>query len=174
MCLSCTIEEITGLDLSTDEGHDALEKLGRIPWPHVTPVMEEAASYIAALYNTTNGGVGGPVHIVTDDYNVDDDSLLFCRGEIKRWTPYEPEHGDGDRVKALATWILDLLEPMSVVERSVTVALAHDDIRVLNGRVFMPATEFPIRENVFDDDGNIVGFQWGFRNRTSGETTVLL
>lgn len=165
MCLTCTIEEITGLDLSTDEGHESLEKLGRIPWPEVTDQMEEVLAYIAALYKNPAGGTGGPLHVVVDDYNVDDESLSFCRGQMKEWTPYDCTADDGIRVLMLSGWILDLLEPMSVIERSVTIALAHGNLATIFRKVYMPSTEFPIREDVLDEHGNIIGTQWGFRSR---------
>jgi hypothetical protein len=127
--------------------------------------MEEAAAYIAALYKNPAGGTGGPLHVVVDDYNVHDESLSFCRGRMKEWTPYDCTADDGIRSLMLSGWILDLLEPMSVIERSVTIALAHGNLAAIFGKVYMPSTEFPIREDVLDEHGNIIGTQWGFRSR---------
>lgn len=165
MCMTCVIEEVTGLDLSTDEGHDALEKLGRIPWPEATDAMLEAAGYIGALYGAPSGGTGGPLHVVTDDFNVEDSNLQFARDWIPKWEAYG-DHGDDERVRILSGWILDLLDPMSEIERSVAIALGHGDLATVFGRVYMPATEFPIREEIRDDKGNLIGTQWGFRHRT--------
>jgi hypothetical protein len=167
MCLSCTIEEVTGLDLSTDEGHDALEKLGRIPWPKADDRMLECAAYIAAMYAHPDGATGGPLHIVTDDFNVADDNLAFCRKSLDDgWPPHEDVYPDAEHVVTLAGWILELLDPMDEVGRSVTIALSHGDLAAVHGHIYMPSTEFPIREEIVDDDGNKVGTQWGFRHRT--------
>ena len=164
MCMTCVIEEVTGFDLSTDEGHDALAELGRILWPDASDQMLEAAGYIGALYGAPSGGTGGPLHVVTDDFNVEDDNLVFCRKYIADWEPY----GDGEdeeRVRLLSAWILDLLEPMSEVERSVAIALGHNELAELHGKIYMPSREFAIRENILDEGGNVIGTQWGFRHR---------
>jgi hypothetical protein len=63
---------------------------------------------------------------------------------------------------------LALLEPMSVPERHVSVSLAHGSLAEVHGRIYMPHTEFPIREEIRDDDGNLVATQWGFRSRAQG------
>lgn len=152
-----------GLDLSTDEGHDALESLGRIPWPDVTDAMREAAALIAALY-AGEAITGGPLHIVTDDDNVSDGNLAFCRDNIANF-PHPEDYRDWPKVAALSGWILDLLEPLDTKQRAVAISLGHGRLAEIHGKVYMPSTEFPIHEEVRDDDGNIVGFQWGFRHR---------
>jgi hypothetical protein len=56
---------------------------------------------------------------------------------------------------------------MSEIERSVTIALGHNELAVLHDdQIYLPATEFPIRETVLDDEGNVLAYQWGFRRRT--------
>lgn len=169
MCLSCTIEEVTGLDLQTEEAHDKLQAMResgeRIDWPKATDEMVECAAYIAALYANPAGGTGGPLHVTVDDYNVDDNCLNGCRDSLDEWTGYDCTPEQELQCKALSRWILALLYPMSVVERSVTVALAHGDITQIHGHVFMPSTEFPIREEVRDAEGNYIGTQWGFKRR---------
>lgn len=47
-------------------------------WPEPTPVMVECAELVHRLYQLPGCGVGGPLHIVTDDENIDDDHLAFC------------------------------------------------------------------------------------------------
>jgi hypothetical protein len=165
MCLSCIIEQITGFDLSTDEGHDALSRLRRIPWPTATDEMIECAAYVRALYENPAGDTGGPLHIVTDDNNVEDSHLSFCRELIGEWTGYDCWPEQEHRAKVISGWILDLMEPMDVIQRQVTLGLGHGDLAEHHGHVFMPSTEFPIREDVLDDDGNRIGWQWGFRTR---------
>lgn len=171
MCLSCTITELTGVDLSLGEGHEALAEIkkangGRIPWPPVTKEMRQAAKLIAALHEMPAGGVGGPIHIVTDDTNVEDDHLSYCRGYIDEWWGHKDySEYEAGKVVTICGWILDLLEPMDTKQRSVTVSLANGYIDEIHGRVYMPATEFPIREDTLDAEGNRVGWQWGFRSR---------
>jgi hypothetical protein len=168
MCLTCTIEAVTGIDLQEEGGHDALEALGRIEWPPATEQMLECAAYISALYANKEGGTGGPLHIATDDSNLEDSHLEFCRKNLQEWGPYWDDQEAGDRVLLLSRWILDLLEPMSVPERHVSVSLAHGSLTEVHGRIYMPRTEFPIREEIRDDDGNWVATQWGFRSRAQG------
>ena len=166
MCLSCIIEEITGLDLGTQEGHDELEKLGRIPWPKATNEMVECAAYVTALHENPAGGTGGPLHIITDDNNVEDHHLAYCREHLDGWTGYDCTDKQELQVKALSLWILDLLDPMSLAERQVTLGLSDSGgLTQIHGHVYMPATEFPIRETLYDDEGNANGWQWGFTTR---------
>lgn len=172
MCLGCVIEEITGFDLQTDEGHDALAAMKargeRIPWPAVTDEMKEAAALIGALYANPAGSTGGPLHITTDDNNVEDGNLEFCRKDIETWAGWDCTPEQEDRVKVISGWILDLLWPMDTKARAVTIELGHGNLSEFNGRVYRPSTEFPIREEVRDAEGNYLGTQWGFRSRTVG------
>lgn len=169
MCLSCVIEEVAGFDLQTEEGHEALqalrEKGGRIEWPLATEAMLECAAYVNALYGNPAGGTGGPLHIVTDDYNVEDTHLAYCRENLDDWAGFDATPEVELRARALSRWILDLLDPMSTRERSVTMALAHGSLREVHGVVYMPSTEFPIRETLYDDQGNANGWQWGFKTK---------
>lgn len=169
MCLSCVIEEVSGFDLQTEEGHEALQALkdngGRIEWPRASKKMIECAAYVSALYANPAGGTGGPLHITTDDYNVDTSNLDYCHTHLDEWVGYDCTAEQELRVKALSRWILDLLYPMSTAERSVTMALAHGSLREVNGHVFMPSTEFPIRETLYDGEGKQTGWQWGFKTR---------
>lgn len=165
MCLTCAIEEVTGLDLSTEEGHDELEKLVRIPWPRATDEMIECAAYIGALYANPAGGTGGPLHVTTDDNNVEDSNLDFCRKNIEEWTGYDSTPEQDEQVKLLSAWIIDLLYPLTLPERQVAIELGCGSLTQIHGHVYMPTAEFPIRETITDDDGNVTGWQWGFRTR---------
>lgn len=172
MCLSCTIEEVTGFDLSTDEGHDAMDAMKargeRIPWPEVTRKMRECSYLISALYEAEEYFTGGPLHILTDDHNVEDSHLSFCREQISAFVRPD-EYEDYAKVAKLSSWILDLMEPMSTKERAVTVSLAFNYLAEIDGKVFMPRTEFPIREEFELENGQRV-LQWGFRQRTVEES----
>lgn len=165
MCLTCTIEEVTGLDLSTDEGHEAIAKLDRIPWPAVTDEMREAAALIGALYANPAGGTGGPLHIVTDDDNVEDSNLEYCSKGLNEWKGWDCTPEQEERVKVISGMILDLLWPLDTKQRAVTVSLGYGFLSEIDGRVYMPNTEFPIREEIELENGQRI-FQWGFRSRS--------
>ena len=55
-----------------------------------TPVVRDAAAAIASLYEVARSG--GRLHIVVDDWNLDDDNLDFCEDLIKN----EPDRDDSD------------------------------------------------------------------------------
>lgn len=44
----------------------------------------EAGRRIYELYKTDDGGVGGYAHIVFDDYNVEQESILWCINEAEK------------------------------------------------------------------------------------------
>ena len=44
-----------------------------------TPAIRAAAASVIALYEHPNCIVGGNLHIVTDDWNLEDSNLAFCR-----------------------------------------------------------------------------------------------
>jgi hypothetical protein len=75
---------------------------------------------IGYFYEDLNQGAGGPLHIVTDDYNVEDSSLAHCRGSL----------ADYDDVHHAAALILDMLAPLSIEDRGGVVrgamCLGHD------------------------------------------------
>lgn len=67
---------------------------------------------------------GGPLHILTEDGNVTDENLEFCRKSV-----FDP---DQEHYQGLATWeiwhvkficcnILDILGPLSVEDRKIIV-----------------------------------------------------
>jgi hypothetical protein len=69
------------------------------------PTIPEVAPLVRAYYAKPGNGVGGSLHIVLEDSNIDDDSVRFCR-------KYAEERGDSDGV-ALA----DILLRMSRTQR---------------------------------------------------------
>lgn len=109
MCWNCVIEA----------GGDTIE---------VTDEMIRVARIIDWFHTHEDCGAGGPLHIVTDDTNVDDSSLEFCRQQLaaggyegfglgRQWVAHAPE------VIAVAGVILDGLQPMSEAQRARTVNL---------------------------------------------------
>lgn len=70
--------------------------------------MEEIAWMIAQWYKQPGCETGGPLHIVTDDQNVEDDDLIFCHEQL-----LVSDVGS----KHLALEILVGLATMSIAER---------------------------------------------------------
>ena len=77
-------------------------------------MADDLNSLLTALYDTRQGGTGGPVHIVTDDLNVEDRHLDFCQRECEDpfWT-WE--------VTMLSLKILAVLSPMTSAEREAAL-----------------------------------------------------
>ena len=57
-----------------------------------TPAVRAAAEAVQALYEHPDCGAGGNLHIVTDDWNCEDESLAFCLKQIenKGWKDDRP------------------------------------------------------------------------------------
>ncbi len=47
----------------------------------VNEKTEAALALVRAVYEAPQGGSGGNLHIVLDDWNIEDDSIYFCLGE---------------------------------------------------------------------------------------------
>lgn len=103
----------------------------------VTTRAIQASKLIAELY--THNPVGGNLHIVTDDWNIDNDQVFYCKQEItaiKKGLP--PEYAFCDPVTVEIEYkILTLMEPMSEDERAVTLAL-HDKFIDEQGNKIFP------------------------------------
>ena len=112
MCWNCVVEA----------GGDQIE---------VTDEMIRVARIIDWFHAHPDCAVGGPLHIITDDTNVDDGSLNFCRQTVEAGrveTGCSPLTGRdvivyAPEVCAVARVILDGLQPMSRAERARTVNL---------------------------------------------------
>lgn len=58
-----------------------------------TPEVHAAAALVHELYEHPRCGVGGNLHIVTDDWNLEDGSLAFCAAQVARGGhPEDPDH----------------------------------------------------------------------------------
>ena len=44
---------------------------------------QRLAKLVAELYSMPECGVGGPLHIVLDDGNIDDESIYFCMKSVR-------------------------------------------------------------------------------------------
>lgn len=99
------------------------------------PEMQEAAGLVEWVYAQGEYGVGGPLHVQLDDYNLDDrfldDSTLdwWTKGYPPRqgWGAFLPPAPDGfpegheEKFKRL----LELLRSMSEAERAAAVWIGH-------------------------------------------------
>ena len=78
-----------------------------------------AAFLVNALERMPDGGVGGHLHIVTDDWNLEDEHLSFCEANIDSGEhPYPPEQ------ERLERQIIAAFLAMSEDERYSAMALA--------------------------------------------------
>ena len=105
-----------------------------------TPAVRAAAATVTALYEHPNCIVGGNLHIVTDDWNLEDSNLEFCRHciehagmmpidddahEIHKWYN-EQKRANPDPPDQLAVEraCLDALAVLTEDERHAAMALA--------------------------------------------------
>lgn len=86
-----------------------------VEWPDVTDEIRAAAALIDLLYEIEIAG--GPLHIYTDDFNVEDSNLLFCQGQVD--AEEDPE------TKARAQAILDATQPMTKTQRLMVMAVVE-------------------------------------------------
>lgn len=91
-------------------------------------MSEVASSYVRLLWGLIDrlhdqpeAFAGGPLHIVVDDHNVEDDCIDFCRNALMT-SDYLP------RVNNVSAVILDMLEPLSVeVRQEIVSCRGFDD-----------------------------------------------
>lgn len=100
-------------------------------WEHAgkpaitTPAVIAAAALVGRVFDLNH--VGGNLHSVIEDWNLDNDNLAACREVVTNKRKNEAGDGyadDPDLLKA-ETICLDALERMSQAERFSTLAL-HD------------------------------------------------
>jgi hypothetical protein len=80
----------------------------------ITESMIACRWFIQQLYK--GHAVGGYLHIVTDDKNVEDDNLIFCMGEIE-----ENAERHSMTLLIIQRVIVELLMKMSLAEREYVV-----------------------------------------------------
>lgn len=91
-----------------------------------SPAIRETVALIEVLYNDTpNGGAGGNLHIVTDDFNIETDHLEFCIGQIaqKRAGFGDQSYAADPRQLEIEARIMELMLPMSEAERASALGL---------------------------------------------------
>ena len=121
----------------------------------VTDDMVRIAQLIEAFYQLPGCSVGGPLHITVEDNNVTDHNLEFCRRTMLDTDDHWSNANRSPARDELGVTILDRLQALSEVERSVTCAMHHGDRYVPPGttrRFTYPA----VIRLVDEDDGGIV------------------
>ena len=90
-----------------------------------TPAIQAAAETIRRLYEVAAGG--GRLHIVVDDWNLEDHHLDFCAGLIERDPDWrDPYFGDEDpEQRGLEQACLQALRSLTLAERGSALALAE-------------------------------------------------
>jgi hypothetical protein len=84
---------------------DLLDQLGAINTAPEKPTVDRVGPLVREFYGLPGNGVGGSLHIVLDDGNVEDGSVRFCRD-------YALEHGD-----AIGYALANVLLRMSKTQR---------------------------------------------------------
>lgn len=133
MCLTCAIEEFLGLE----EGQPVPDNWREIvDWPDLTPEMREAVLLVRRLYNESSGlgaFTGSHLHIYTDDFNCDDESLEWLRKarDEGRWSPETADvRADEERYRVCSR-ILDISLPLSERQRTAIISSAHYNLPAL-------------------------------------------
>ena len=81
-----------------------------------SPAIRAAAEAIAAVYDLPEGGAGGSLHVVVDDFNIDDDDLPWAQ----QWLN---EHQDDPEARRVEQNCLDKLRALTLEERASALSL---------------------------------------------------
>lgn len=129
MCFTCTLEAVTGVDSQELEDGWTAEIVEGVEWPKATHGMVALAKLRLALYDCTSAGTGGPMHVFTDDYNVEDEILDACEAHIEGYEPYdEATEADVALVKAISRRMIELAREMTEAERAVALSLSWGEL----------------------------------------------
>lgn len=120
MCLDCAVRWVC--DLDDDEDWPEV-----IPWPPMTDAMRQLVEQINRLYEMPNCGVGGPLHVVTDDFNVEDHCLDACERLL---TDPEPWYGTDEAMVALTRTIIAGMRRLTLGQRGTVLAVKWDELDV--------------------------------------------
>jgi hypothetical protein len=83
----------------------------------VTPAVEAAAEAVDDMYAIH--AVGGALHIVTDDWNLEDEDLNWCASAENL------ELQDKKRLDEWEQRAFETLRPLTIEQRATALALAH-------------------------------------------------
>ena len=80
--------------------------------------MQSVANLISLFYQLPKCSTGGPLHIVLDDYNIDDECLDLCEASLAEdyghwaWSP---------SAELLGHKIVDGLRPLTLAHRAAVI-----------------------------------------------------
>ena len=79
-------------------------------------IEQRLAELVAELYSIPECGVGGPLHIVLDDGNIDDEGIYFCTRTMREH--FSVVQGlNGDAIIEVCSEIADILLSMPMERR---------------------------------------------------------
>jgi len=114
----------------TDPEFEArIEWQNGVDWDRELEVSEEIQSEISELanwlYDQDWGRVGGPLHIITDDNNLEDSHLWMCMRSIDEDPKYPSIHPKTEVEKAKCRRLIQLLVPLNVSQRDTALRAAE-------------------------------------------------
>lgn len=87
----------------------------------VADVSDRLGDLVRELHGLPECGFGGPLHIITDDSNVRDSDLKFCRDEILgkelHWSLVDQSDEMRQKITAICLEILDILSHLTRRQR---------------------------------------------------------
>jgi hypothetical protein len=94
-------------------------------------IVNEATKRVAELCRQLYeiSAVGGNCHIVTDDWNLEDENIRFCLDYWERAGGWQDEVLDPKR-RAIEKELLDLMIPMSEAERASALGIWEGFVKV--------------------------------------------
>ena len=118
MCFGCVIREYEEAGLPEPDLHQTAIDVA------ADPALSRIVADIALMYQIPECGTGGPLHITTDDTNVDDRSLDFCEKEVRGAPLRDGEHQAdiltlSEHEKALCLRIIAALRPLPLHIRAL-------------------------------------------------------
>lgn len=87
----------------------------------VTDKTKRVAELVGQLYAMPGGGVGGNLHIVTDDWNLEDEHIAYCAETVA--TPDRAYRYDDPAQLAVEAEICALMKDMTEAERGSALAI---------------------------------------------------
>ena len=84
----------------------------------ITPEMHTVANMITLFYRLPQCSTGGPLHIVVDDFNIDDACIDFCEKSLAE------SYGHwawSKSAEALGRRIIDGLRPLTLAQRAAVL-----------------------------------------------------
>lgn len=118
-----------GLKVSDPELEARIEWQEGVEWDREIEVEESAQAEISELvnwlYDQDWGRVGGPLHIITDDGNLEDQHLWLCMQEIDKSPLYPNIHPKTEWEKAKCRHLIQLLVKLNISQRDAALRAAE-------------------------------------------------